>query len=244
MNIDIFSVLIFLGLVQGLFLSVLLLSKSSHLHRILGVILLVISIQIADFFSAYSLISLRYPHLIDISVPLGLANGPLIFLFYFYLAEKKYPRYAILHFIPFVIFLINQSFYYLQDPDFKFNSFVVSRNIDLPQRTQIEQHFKCRFDSYVFPDRTKFSAMFGKDQTFENLIKKEIDNKRPVGFYFIWDKGGHAIVLDGYTVKDGIFYVHANYGWMGHSDGWYVMPEDLPATTNLIMLLTIDPMKT
>jgi len=79
-------------------------------------------------------ISLRYPHLINISVLLGLANGPLIFLFYFYLAEKKYPPYAILHFIPFVIFLINQLFYYLQSPDFKFNSFVISRDLDLPLR--------------------------------------------------------------------------------------------------------------
>jgi hypothetical protein len=108
-------------------------------------------------------------------------------------------------------------------------------------KTQIEQHFKCRYDSYVFPDKKSFPAVFAKGQTFETLIKKEIDGKRPVGFYFIWDKAGHAITIDGYTIKDGKFFVHANYGWMGHSDGWYLLPEDLPATTNLIMLLTIDP---
>jgi AraC-like DNA-binding protein len=133
-NIDIFSILIFLGLIQGLFLSCLLLSKSSRLHKILGIILLVISLQIFDFFSAYSLISLRYPHLIDISLPLGLAIGPLLYMFYFYLAEKKYPRFVVLHFIPFVIFLINQSFYFLQGEDFKYNSFIVSRSFDLPLR--------------------------------------------------------------------------------------------------------------
>lgn len=133
-NIDIFSIIIFLGLVQGLFLSVLLLSKSNHLHKILGIILLLISIQIADFFSAYTLISLRYPHLIDISLPLGLAIGPLIYVFYFFVAEKKYPRYVILHFIPLVVFSINQSFYYLQGAAFKYNSFIESRGLDIPLR--------------------------------------------------------------------------------------------------------------
>jgi len=133
-NIDIFSIIIFLGLVQGFFLSVLLLSKSNPLHKILGVILFLISIQIFDFFSAYSLISLRYPHLIDISVPLGLAFGPLIYVFYYFIAEKKYPQYAVLHFIPLAVFTVNQSFYYLQSADFKFNSFIVSRDLDLPLR--------------------------------------------------------------------------------------------------------------
>lgn len=110
-------------------------------------------------------------------------------------------------------------------------------------KTQIEQHFKCNYGSYVYHDKTTFPAIFGKDQAYENLIRKEIDNKRPIGFYYIWDEGGHAVVIDGYTVQDGKFFVHANFGWMGHSDGWYVMPEDLPATTSLVMLLTIDPIK-
>jgi len=133
-NIDIFSIIIFLGLVQGFFLSVLLLSKSDHLNKILGLILLMISLQISDFFFAYSLISIRYPHLIDISLPLGLAIGPLIYVFYFSVAEKKYPRHLLFHFIPSAVFTINQSFYYLQAADFKYNSFIVSRGLDLPLR--------------------------------------------------------------------------------------------------------------
>ena len=109
-------------------------------------------------------------------------------------------------------------------------------------KTQIEQHFKCRYDSYVFHDKSTFAMVFAKGQTFENLIKREIDSKRPIGFYYIWDNGGHAVVIDGYTIQEGIFYVHANFGWMGHSDGWYLMPTDLPPTTSLVMLLTIDPL--
>ena len=108
-------------------------------------------------------------------------------------------------------------------------------------KSQIEEHFKCRYDSYTFVGETSVSNMF-KNRTFENTIKKEIDAKRPVGLYFIWKESGHAIVIDGYTIIDQFFYVHANYGWMGICDGWYLMPEDLPETTNLAMLLTIDPL--
>jgi len=50
------------------------------------------------------------------------------------MAEKKYPPYMILHFIPLAVFTINQFFYYLQSADFKFNSFIVSRGLDLPLR--------------------------------------------------------------------------------------------------------------
>lgn len=134
LNIDLFSIIIFLGLIQGIFLSVLLLAKSDSLNKILGIILLLISVQISDFFFAYSLISLKYPHLIDISLPLGLAIGPLAYFFYYFLAEKKFPRYVFLHLIPLCIFTINQAFYYLQSADFKYNSFVKARGFDLPLR--------------------------------------------------------------------------------------------------------------
>jgi hypothetical protein len=126
--------------------------------------------------------------------------------------------------------------------DFATDNYVDIENSD-NHKTQIEQHFKCRYNSYVFHDKSTFATVFANNQTFENLIKKEIDKKRPVGFYYIWDDGGHAVVIDGYTIQEGNFYVHANFGWMGHSDGWYLMPADLPATTSLVMLLTIDPLK-
>jgi len=115
-------------------LSLLLLTKFRRSNIILGLVILVISIQIFDFFSAYSLISLRYPHLIDISVPLGLLNGPLIYLLYFYFANRKYPKNLLFHLIPAAVIFINQTFYYFQSSDFKYNSFVISRNINLPLR--------------------------------------------------------------------------------------------------------------
>lgn len=132
LNIDIFTIVIFLGLIQGLFLSVLLITKFKFPQKILGIILLIISIHIFDFFSAYSLISLRYPHLIDISQPLGLVLGPVIYFLYYFYANRKYPQNFILHLIPAIIFFIGYAFYFFQSADFKYNSFVVARGLHLP----------------------------------------------------------------------------------------------------------------
>lgn len=132
LNIDIFSIIIFLGLIQGLFLSALLITKFRFPQKLLGIILLIISIHIFDFFSAYSLISLRYPHLIDISQSLGLVLGPVIYFLYYYFANRKYPRFLVLHIIPAIVFFINQAFYFFQSSDYKYNSFIIARGFKLP----------------------------------------------------------------------------------------------------------------
>ena len=51
-------------------------------------------------------------------------------------------------------------------------------------------------------------------------LKSELDAKRPV-LYAGYPEGtgdGHALVCDGYTKNN---YFHFNYGWGGHTNGWY-----------------------
>ena len=38
-------------------------------------------------------------------------------------------------------------------------------------------------------------------------------------------KGGHAIVADGYGYDEGLPYVHLNMGWSGYQDMWYNLPH-------------------
>ena len=53
----------------------------------------------------------------------------------------------------------------------------------------------------------------------KSAIKEELDENRPVPYSGHPSAGdGHALVCDGYTSKN---YFHFNYGWGGHSDGWY-----------------------
>jgi len=43
---------------------------------------------------------------------------------------------------------------------------------------------------------------------------------------------GHAIICDGYDAETGRY--HLNLGWGGQSDGWYALPEDIPAGYNVV----------
>jgi hypothetical protein len=109
-------------------------------------------------------------------------------------------------------------------------------------KSQIEQHFKCKYESYNFKTESSISDLLEKNKSIVNIIKREIEDQRPIGFYYDRpNNGGHAIVIDGYTLKENNFYVHANFGWSGSSDGWYLLPEDLPKDIRAIIILTIKP---
>ena len=43
--------------------------------------------------------------------------------------------------------------------------------------------------------------------------------------------GGHAIVCDGYDTSD---LYHLNMGWSGYSNGWYSLPEGMPADFTIV----------
>jgi len=49
--------------------------------------------------------------------------------------------------------------------------------------------------------------------------------------------GGHSIICDGYR-ENGDF--HLNYGWNGTSDGWYFLPEGMPAGYDVISFAILD----
>lgn len=51
-----------------------------------------------------------------------------------------------------------------------------------------------------------------------DIIRNELDNKRPVQYAGHGDGGGHSFVCDGY---DNLGYFHINWGWGGMSDGFF-----------------------
>jgi hypothetical protein len=55
-------------------------------------------------------------------------------------------------------------------------------------------------------------------QEWNNLIKNELNNSRPVYFSANSDAGGHAFVVDGYDSND---LFHINWGWGGMSNGYF-----------------------
>lgn len=66
-----------------------------------------------------------------------------------------------------------------------------------------------------FLDRTMYN-----DSVWGNLMRTEIDARRPVYYSGSSNDGGHAFVLDGYNT-DSLY--HFNWGWGGSSDGFYTL---------------------
>lgn len=61
-------------------------------------------------------------------------------------------------------------------------------------------------------------------ESWEEILKNEIDNNRPVVYSGIGNGGSHAFVCDGYDEKG---YFHFNWGWSGISDGYFLSGENL-----------------
>lgn len=55
---------------------------------------------------------------------------------------------------------------------------------------------------------------------WENMIRTELDNNRPVYYSGITSEGGHAFVCDGYDHEG---YFHFNWGWDGRCDGYFML---------------------
>ena len=83
--------------------------------------------------------------------------------------------------------------------------------------------FHKHFD-YSVNTSLAYREMVSSQEEWNALIKKELDEGRPVLFCGASTKGsgadaaGHAFIVDGYT-KSGP--VHINWGWDGSSDGYY-----------------------
>ncbi len=60
---------------------------------------------------------------------------------------------------------------------------------------------------------------------WENMLKADLDNGRPVQYSGYGSYGGHAFVCDGY---DGTNFFHFNFGWGGYGDGYFYLSNINP----------------
>ena len=79
----------------------------------------------------------------------------------------------------------------------------------------VSQHYECTATVYK-------SSTHSMEQ-LKNIIINEINSNRPLMMHLRdLDKDlYHAVVVDGYENRDGIFFVHINMGHQGDEDGWY-----------------------
>ncbi|WET00052.1 C10 family peptidase [Chryseobacterium arthrosphaerae] len=125
---------------------------------------------------------------------------------------------------------------------------------------QIEKHFTCKavfYGSFTgdvpfsqeqlksISEKEEIRHIINKDRIIP-LIKNEIGHQRPVYFHMgNFTTYGHSTVIDGYVEKEGIFYVHLNYGAGGFRTGWYDLfkPIDVKDDIRLRAFVTIEPGK-
>ncbi len=80
----------------------------------------------------------------------------------------------------------------------------------------------------------------------ENTVKSELQASRPLVAYFNDILGirivrnGHSAVFDGLAQEEGRLLVHVNFGWGGHSDGWYEFKK-LAEERSMLYVFAIAP---
>ncbi len=70
-----------------------------------------------------------------------------------------------------------------------------------------------------------YKSGFPTDDSWDAVLRGELDNGRPV--YYSGDDGtnGHAWNIDGYQYSD---YFHCNWGWSGSSNGYFYLQSSSP----------------
>ncbi len=105
----------FTASVHGFFLSFLLINRrgASKEHRVLALLIFVMSATLIGPVLGLSGYYKELPHLIRVSEPLALLFGPFLYFYISLLSENKLPKGYLWHLLPFVLFTLYISPFYL-----------------------------------------------------------------------------------------------------------------------------------
>lgn len=147
-RIDLFSVFIFLGIIQGVFLLFFFLSSENRKNEVNlfhALFLFSITACIFEIFLMYTGYIINMLYLVDFSEALSFVIGPSFYLLVVSLIRGPVPRNYYWHFaFPVLYLLIHIPFLILPD-DFKYNAYVASYRHDLPFR-----NVEYPYDPYYF----------------------------------------------------------------------------------------------
>lgn len=121
-TLDLFAVLILLGVFQGLFLSLFFLNRkiritSSSLY--LGFIMLSLSLIILEIFLNHSGYMYRVLGMDNFSEPLSFAVPPLMYFYIYSSIKGGPPKHAWVHFMPLIFWAVYCIFYFIQPIEIK-----------------------------------------------------------------------------------------------------------------------------
>ncbi len=135
LHFDLFALIILLGVAQGLFLGVLLLTGARGRevsNRCLGGLMLALAAILGEIWLEYTNYMFRTLVLIDFAEPFNFVLGPLFFLFVFARINGRLPRLWGWHFLPFGFWLLYGITWFYQPIEFKYNSYMNAWHPELP----------------------------------------------------------------------------------------------------------------
>ncbi|MEM1120725.1 MAG: helix-turn-helix domain-containing protein [Bacteroidota bacterium] len=132
---DFYTAFIFLGAAQAIFLTLffwLAPPNNNWTYRFLGAILLALGAIMLEIFLCYSGLIVHVPHLVDFSEPFNFLVPPAIYLMVLTFVGKR-PRNWFWHFLPFVLYSLYHTQFFLQNEVFKLNAFRDAYHDYLPE---------------------------------------------------------------------------------------------------------------
>ena len=139
-HLDLFALVIFLGVAQGVFLGIFFLTGARQVgpngqnvaNRCLGWLMLALSAVIGEMFLCYSNYMFRALAFVDFSEPLNFVMGPLFFLFVYARIRGRLPRGWSWHLMPAGLWLINAVSWLYQPLEVKYNNYLNAYHPELP----------------------------------------------------------------------------------------------------------------
>jgi AraC-like DNA-binding protein len=136
-HVDVFSVFIFLGIFQGLILSIFFIFKPSpniKANRYQGLLLLSLSLIFFEVVLNLTGYIVRVLPVTYSTAALNLLIGPFLFLYVKRSLDLPGSYKELAHFVLPVLYLVYLSFDLIQSNDFKYNAYILSSHIKLPLR--------------------------------------------------------------------------------------------------------------
>jgi AraC-like DNA-binding protein len=134
-HIDVLSAIIFLGVFQGLILSFFFILKSRTnimANRYQGLLILALSLVILEQLLNLTGYIVKVLEISNYSEPVNFVIGPLIYLYVKRSIDHSRSGKDWMHFIVFFIYLAYCGFYFVQTPEYKYNSYIDSYHPDWP----------------------------------------------------------------------------------------------------------------
>lgn len=144
-HLDLFGLIILLGVAQGLFLGLFFLTgnrSGSLANRCLGWLMLGISAVIGEILLAYSNYQFQLLDWVDFSEPFNFLMGPLFFLYVFARIRGKLPRQWAWHLLPTLIWAINAISWLYQPVEYKYNNYLEAWHPELPPVAELHTYLR------------------------------------------------------------------------------------------------------